>query len=289
MTSYFRPSSLNEALDILTAVPGARVIAGGTDWMIPARAGAALPAGLVNVFRLEELGGLVRTAKTLELGACVSMARLLKSRDVLEATPLLWKTADRFASPLVRARATIGGNLCNASPAADMSLALLASDASVTVASKKHRRTLAIEEFVLGPRKTALAADEMLVSISVPLKGKSATRFEKSGTRPALEISAAAVAFSATVSDGRLADVRIACGAVAAVPMRARRAEGLVEGKTLDAALIEACAREAALEVRPIDDLRATGQYRRRLVAAYVRRCLEMCSAEQGRPHAVAS
>lgn len=224
---------------------------------------------------------------TLELGACVTVAQLLKSKEVLELAPILWKAADRFASPLVRSRATIGGNLANASPAADLSLALLAADATVTLASKRGTRTLTVEELVLGPRKTALVDGELIVSVSVPIRAQQVTRFEKSGTRPALEISTAALAFTATVRDSVVASPRIACGAVAPFPMRAKKAEALIDGKKLDADLIEACADAVAAEIRPIDDVRATARYRRRLTAAYVRRALEACAPDRS-PHAAA-
>ena len=126
--------------------------AGGTDWMIPARAGDT-PAALLNIFRLEALRGIKPTGDRLELGACVTIARLLKSKEVRELAPVLWKAADRFASPLVRARATLGGNLCTASPAADLSLALLALAAAARLESTTGRRELPLEEFVLVPRK----------------------------------------------------------------------------------------------------------------------------------------
>ncbi len=290
MTTYLRPVTLDEALDALSKSPDARILAGGTDWMIPVRAGATPPEALINVFRIDALRSITRApgGAALELGACVTVAQLLRSKEVLELAPILWKAADRFASPLVRSRATIGGNLANASPAADLSLALLAADATVRVASKRGARTLTVEELVLGPRKTALLPGELIVSVSVPIRAHQVTRFEKSGTRPALEISAAALAFTATVRDGVVTAPRIACGAVAPVPMRAKRAEALIDGKKLDADLVETCADAAAAEIRPIDDVRATARYRRRLTAAFVRRALEACAPDRSL-HAAAS
>lgn len=278
MTDYLRPKMLDEVLQALSDRPELSIVAGGTDWMVPVRGGTLLPKGVLNVFRVEELRQIAGGKGTLEIGACVTVARLLKTKEIFEGAPLLWKAADRFASPLVRARATVGGNLVNASPAADLSLALLASDAQVNLASRRGRRSLPVEQFVLGVRKTALQPGELVVSVTVPLRAGQVTRFEKSGTRPALEISAAAVAFAATVKDGRVLEPRIACGAVAPVPMRATGAEALVAGKVLDADLIEACAVKAASEIRPIDDLRATARYRRRLVGAFVGRCLAACA-----------
>lgn len=285
MTEYLRPETLEEALEALRRCPSARILAGGTDLMVPVRAGTLRPELLLNVFRIEALRQIRRDGDALEIGACAPVAQLLRSEEVRTLAPLLWKAADRFASPLVRSRATVGGNLCNASPAADLSLALLASDAVVGVASARGRRALGVEQFVQGVRKTALEPGELVVSVRVPIRPGRVTRFEKSGSRPALEISAAAVAFAATVEGGRVADPRIACGAVAPVPMRARAAEAMIAGKALDGALIEAASEAAAREIRPIDDVRASARHRRRLVGAFVRRCLEACLQDSGRLH----
>ncbi len=278
-TGYFRPDSVADALEILARVDQARVVAGGTDWMLSVRTQGQVPAAVVDIFRLEELQGLIRHPDALEIGAAVTVARLLASAEVARDAPLLAQAADRFGSPPVRSRATIGGNLCNASPAADLTVALLASDATVEVASRRCRRSLAIRELVLGPRRTALASDELLVSVRVPIRPGAVWAFQKSGRRPALEISAAAVAFSAVLQDGHLREPRIACGAVAPTPMRALQAERLIADRRLDPSLILACARRAAAEVEPIDDVRGSALYRRRLVGAFVSRCLEGCHA----------
>lgn len=287
---YARPSGLDELLELMAeAGPRAKIVAGGTDLWIHARAGRQWPL-LVNVTRVPELKGITLRNGVLELGALTTVAQILKSPDALRAAPLLWRASDRFASPLVRSRATVAGNLCNASPAADLALALMALDAEVEIASKGGRRTLSVEQFALGPGKTALVPSEVVTRIRVPVPArKRYHRFEKSGPRPALEIAIVAVAANLDVdASGVVRDARLCFGAVAPTPLRGRNAEAALVGKPLSSATIEAAARAAAAEVKPIDDVRATATYRRRLTAAFVRRALE--GALDGRRlHAVGS
>jgi CO/xanthine dehydrogenase FAD-binding subunit len=280
---YVRPESLDQLLHLIAeAGDRATILAGGTDLMPEIRAGRRGPL-LVNLFRLEALrtirlensGAADHASSRLFLGAAVTVARLLRSPEVRRHAPLLWQAADRFASPLIRSRATIGGNLCNASPAADLVLALLASDAEIEIAALAGCRRLPLEQFVHGPGQTALQDGEVVVGVRLPLADPGRyCRFEKSGSRPALEISVAAVATALTLEDGRVKAPRIACGAVASVSRRAREAESLIEGRGLGARIIEQAARAAAAEIRPIDDVRGSALYRRRLVAAFVRRSL---------------
>ncbi len=274
-TGYLRPQTIDELLWALSAVgAGAKILAGGTDLMLAVRAGRAFET-LINVSRIEALQEIALVDGQLSIGAGVTVARLLRSAEVRQAAPLLWQAADRFASPLVRSRATVGGNLCNASPAADLALALLASDAEVTLASRGGPRTLSVEEFILGPGKTALSPGEALLGVRVPARGRERfCRFEKSGSRPALEISVAAVAVALDFDGDAVVEPRLAYGAVAPTPLRGRGAEAAIAGRALSPSVIDDAVRAAVAEIRPIDDVRASALYRRRLVAALVRRCL---------------
>jgi len=290
--AYVRPDTLEGALAALAdAGEGAKVLAGGTDLMIHVRAGKRFPA-LVNVSRVPELQVLRIQDGHFELGAAVTVARLLRDPAVRQYAPLLWQAADHFASPLVRSRATLGGNLINASPAADLALALLALDARVQLASRTGTRSLQIDELILGPGKTALRPGELVTSVKVPLGGtrfRRFHRFEKSGPRPALEISVAAVAVALSLDGGKVLEPRIACGAVAPFPLRATPAEEAIAGRALTPDTIDEAARAAAQFVRPIDDVRASALYRRRLVAAFVRRCLTAALDSPGMLHATGS
>ncbi|MBM4344387.1 MAG: FAD binding domain-containing protein [Deltaproteobacteria bacterium] len=271
---YLRPATLGAALDALGA-PGARAIAGGTDWMVDARAGRPGAALVVNVLRLAELRGIAADGAWIDLGGATTVAELLRDPLVRAGAPLLWQAADRFASPLVRTRATLAGNVCNASPAADLTLALVALGAEIDVHSASGCRRVPVAAFVFGPRHTDLQHGELVVRVRVPVAAAGAFhRFEKSGTRPALEISAVAVATAMTFSGHVVRSARIALGAVAPRPMLATSAMAVLQDQCLDERTVDAAVLAAATQCQPIDDVRGSARYRKRLVAAFVRRAL---------------
>ncbi|MBI4819659.1 MAG: FAD binding domain-containing protein [Deltaproteobacteria bacterium] len=290
MSSYIRPRTLEELLEVLENAGGeAKVLAGGTDLMLAIRAGK--PVGtLVNVSRIESLGRISVESRTsveskqgteqtlggevVKVGSGVTVARLLRSEEIRTRAPLLWKAADRFASPLVRSRATVGGNLGNASPAADLSLALLALDATVELAKGGARRTLSIDQFFRGPGRTVLEPGEVVIGVSFPTQREPLSTFQKSGPRPALEIAVASVAMRLELQKGRVVFARVAYGAVAPTPLRGYGVEAAIVDRPLTDDLVEEAARAAVREIRPIDDVRATATYRRRLIGAYVHRAL---------------
>jgi CO/xanthine dehydrogenase FAD-binding subunit len=280
---YLAPTDLAQALAALDLPGGATVLAGGTDLMPQANAGRVQPARtLLNIRRVPGLDAIALDGAALLLGSLATIGRLQAHPLVRLHAPVLAEAADRFASQQIRNSATLGGNLCNASPAADMLPALLALDAELDLASlagdgKVSMRRLPIDGFFTGPGRTLRKATELLTAVRVPLAPSGrVTHFYKAGTRPALDISTIAIAFAARRDgEGRLHDVRLALGAVAPTPLRARRAEALLEGKAIDDALADAAAQAAADEARPIDDVRASAWYRKELVHNMVRRMLD--------------
>lgn len=281
-TEYLAPTRLQPALAALAAPGGATVLAGGTDLMPQSHAGRVRQAQtLLNIRRIEGLDRITVEGDALVIGALVTIARLRVDPLVLSHAPLLAETADHFASDQIRNMATIGGNLCNASPAGDMLIPLLALDAQVALASlgadgSIATRWLDIDGFFTGPGRTQRSAHELLTAARLPLAPKTqVTRMHKSGVRPALDIATVAIAFAAQRDDGgRLRQVRLALGAVGPTPLRARAAEQLLEGRVPDAALIERAAQAAAEAARPIDDVRASAWYRRELIHNMTRRML---------------
>ncbi len=280
--AYLAPTDLAQALTALSDEGGAIVLAGGTDVMPQGNSGRLRPARtLLNIRRVAGLDGVELGGDALRIGALVSITTLLTHPLVREHAALLADAADHFASDQIRNMATLGGNLCNASPAGDTLPPLLALDAEVELASLAkggtvQRRWLALDGFFTGPGRTLRGANELLTAVRIPLakKGRVA-RFYKAGTRPALDISTISLAFAAQrEGDGRLRGVRLAIGAVAPIPLRARRTEALLEGQRLDAALAAAAAACAADEARPIDDVRATAWYRKELVRNMTQRML---------------
>ncbi len=280
---YLAPTSLVQALAVLADGGGATLLAGGTDLMPQSRAGR-VPAArtLLNIRRIPGLDGIVLDGGALRLGALVTLATLLEHPLVRAHAPLLAEAADHFASDQIRNAATLGGNLCNASPAGDLAPPLLVLDAEVELASLGNAgavrsRWLPLAEFFTGPGRTQRTADELLCGVRFPLPPPGhRVRFYKGGTRPALDIATISIALAARRdADGSLHDVRLALGAVAPTPLRARRTEQILEGRRLDAALADEAAHCAAEEATPIDDVRASAWYRKELVHNMTRRMLE--------------
>ncbi|MCC7325758.1 MAG: xanthine dehydrogenase family protein subunit M [Burkholderiales bacterium] len=276
---YWAPTSLSDALEHLRG-GDVTVLAGGTDLMPQTQAGrVSLERGLLNVRRVAELHRIERVDGAVRIGALCTITEIMRDPLVGEHFAMLADACDHFASDQLRNAATIGGNVCNASPAGDTLVPLLVLDAEAELASKPgarvERRRVPLADFFVGPGRTRRAPDELLCAIRLPLPPPGFVgRFFKFGTRPALDIAAISIGIGG-VRDGRtLVQARVAYGAVAAVPLRARRTEAALEGAALDAATADGVAATARDEVRPIDDLRASAWYRKELVFNMTRRIL---------------
>jgi len=275
--TYLVPTSLAEAAEIMRA-GNVTVLAGGTDLMPQTRAGrVAFQPVLMNIRRVPELKGISEEGGVVRLGALVTITELLDSALVRERLGLLWQACDHFASDQIRNAATLGGNLCNASPAGDTLVPLLALEATVVLASRPNgttaMRRVPLGEFFTGPGRTSRAPAELLAAVEVPVPPAGfAGVFYKHGTRPGLDISTISIAAGARRDGGRLRDVRIALGAVAPTPIRALCSEAVLEGRAPDSEATDAAARTALDEIRPISDLRASDWYRRELVFNILKR-----------------
>ena len=280
---YLAPTKLAQALAALANPGGATVLAGGTDLMPQSHVGRMKAAGtLLNIRRVQGLSVVALEGDTLVIGALATLAALQRDPLVCAQAPLLVEAIDHFASDQIRNMATLGGNLCNASPASDLAPALLALDAEVALASLATDgsvavRWLPLDGFFTGPGKTLRKAHELLTAVRLPLSVTGQVgRWHKAGLRPALDISTIAIALSARRdANGQLHTVRLALGAVGPTPMRARTVEALLEGQLPDPALIAAAAQAASDCAQPIDDVRASAWYRRELVHNMTRRMLE--------------
>jgi len=277
---YAAPENLDEAVR-LAAGGNATLLAGGTDLMLQTRSGLkAFKPILVNLRRVPELGKITRAGAAIRIGALTTVADILENDLIKEKASILAETADRFASGQIRNTATLGGNVCNASPAGDMIIPLMLLDAEVELASCSGRnmatRTLPIADFFTGPGKTKMQPDEILTAFLFPAPGETfVAGFKKFGTRPALDISVVSVGIACRKEDGILKNVRVAFGAVAPVPLRGPNIEAALEGRILDAEKIAEAARIAVEEVSPISDVRASAWYRRELVRVLTGRLLE--------------
>jgi CO/xanthine dehydrogenase FAD-binding subunit len=277
--SYKVPKSLDEAAEILRA-GNVTLFAGGTDVMPQTRAGKVkFQPVLMNLRRVPELQGIAEEGGVVRLGALVTITEMLESPLMRERLNLLWQSCDHFASDQIRNAATVGGNVCNASPAGDTLVPLLALNARAVLAAKPNGalqfRRVPLTEFFLGPGRTCRAPAELLAAVEVPLPPAGfAGEFYKHGTRPGLDIAAIAIALGARRDGKVLRDVRVAFGSVAPTPIRAPRTEAALEGRTADAATLETAARTALEEVHPISDVRATDWYRRELIRNMLKRVL---------------
>ncbi|MBI1943816.1 MAG: xanthine dehydrogenase family protein subunit M [Betaproteobacteria bacterium] len=276
---YKTPTSLAEATEILRA-GNVTVLAGGTDLLPQTQAGRVhFQPTLMNVRRVPELQGIAEEGAVVRIGALVTITELLESALVRGRLGILWQACDHFASDQIRNAATVGGNLCNASPAGDTLVPLLALDARVVLAAKPdgavQTRRVPLAEFLLGPGRTCRAPTELLAAVEVPLPPAGfAGEFYKHGTRPGLDIAAISIAAGARRDGAVLRDVRIAFGAVAPTVIRAPRTEAVLEGRAPDAATLAAAVHAALGEIQPISDVRASDWYRRELIGNILKRVL---------------
>jgi CO/xanthine dehydrogenase FAD-binding subunit len=275
---YSAPESLEEALRILgDRGDAACVLAGGTDVMVRMKRGALGPklTTLLSVHRIPGLRGVAQEKGELVVGAATTASDLLRDPLITERAPILARVADRMASAQIRNLATVGGNLANASPAGDLINPLLLLDARLVLASVAGRRAVPVVDFFTGPGQTVRRPDELLLEIrfDVPAPGRE-FRFEKAGTRPAMECSVVTVGAAWTPREGCFTAVRIAFGSSAPVPLRGRESERALEGQAMNGETIDRAARVARTEVSPISDIRGSEAYRRLLVAVFLRRLL---------------
>jgi CO/xanthine dehydrogenase FAD-binding subunit len=278
--TLIRPRSLAEALDALATRSNARVIAGGTDLVVMLRDGRRRAECLIDLCQVPLAGITVQPGET-EIGAGSTMDAIASHPVIRERHPALAAAAGQVGAWTIQCRATLGGNLANASPAADTAPVLLVADARVRLASARGEREVGVNELFLGPGKTVLAADELIVSVVVPYPkppagGRVVERFVKVGPRREQIISMVSLAGRAVVeADGCMVEVRLALGAVAPTPTRARAVETALRGRRLDEALVRESARLVQADITPIDDVRATARYRRLAAAVLVERFLQ--------------
>jgi carbon-monoxide dehydrogenase medium subunit len=275
--------TLPEALAQLSSAGSeAILLAGGTNVIPDLRSGRHTPKIVLDVSRLSELHGIRREDGHVVAGGGVTISELLASPLVSEHARTLQQAARLFANPLIRNRATVAGNLVDASPAADTAPALLALDAEVDLQSQAGCRSVPLQEFFTGVRKTVRRPDELLVSVRWPVaKTRTAYGYYKLGLRQADAISVVSVAIRLEAdASGRCQEARIALGSVAPRPLRALAAEDSLRGQAFTEAAFARAGKLAAEAASPIADLRASADYRRRMVGVLVQRLLKQAAYE---------
>ncbi len=281
---FFSPSSLAEALELLDKHGvRAKLIAGGTDLLVQMKAKLTTPSFVISLLRIPNLSEIGQDGTGCKIGALAKHAQIGDAPILQERWGVLASAARKVGSPQVRNWGTIGGNLCNASPAADTAPPLLILDAEVTLVGPRGERRLPLESFFIGPGLTALAQDEILQEILIPgIPGPSRWAYLKLGRRKSLDLALASVAvwLTADPHTNVCQRARISLGAVAPTPMRAKETEKFLEGRTLDERVILEAGEKACMECRPISDIRASAEYRREMVKILFPRAIKKALGE---------
>ena len=266
---YQKVYSLQEALDAASASRGGSAfMAGGTDLLVQIKEGKKRPKSIIDVKGISEMDGVVITGDECSIGALTSIRILERSLSISEKVPLLAQAAAKLGSVQVRHRATVGGNICNGSPSADMASALLALDAQVEIYGNAGRRVIDLDKFFLGPGATVLGDGELLTRLKIPLtRNRRGSVYYKLSTRKAMDLAFVGVAVLLELGrDDTISKTRIALGAVAPTPIRVPSAEKLLEGIRLSPEAAREAAELAARSCEPISDHRASAEYRREMV-----------------------
>lgn len=284
---YIAPSTVSEALDALSQhAPDCKLLAGGTDLLVDLKHTLEGPQVVIGLSDVRELKGIEETDAGLRIGAMVTHTELMRSPLIAAHAPAMIDAARTIGAVQTRNMGTVGGNLVTCVPSLDSGPVLVALDASVTLAGAGGRRQMPLTEFFVGPRQTALEPDELLVEVLIPrpMLGRPAA-FLKFGLRKGQALALVNAAASVAVDDGVITEARIALGAVAPTVIRAVQAEAIITGKEVsDTGALGEAAEVAVTEARPIDDFRASAEYRRELIRVGTRRVLtEALDRAQGK------
>jgi CO/xanthine dehydrogenase FAD-binding subunit len=261
------PGSLAAVLDLLASMPGEWTpIAGGTEIMVAHAAGRLTAPKLVSLWGLSELRFIHATSDSISIGASATFKDLRADENVASRVPLLAKASSWIGSIANQSRATIGGNLVNGSPAADSSPALLVYDAELELLSARGTRRIPYANFHTGYKRNVMMPDELVYAVHIPLRFASHRQYlRKVGTRRAMAISKVALAATALVEDNVICEIRLAAASLAAFPARLYQTETALLGRQIDARTVDLAYEALFEEAKPIDDIRSTAEYRKRV------------------------
>jgi len=271
-----RPEALSGALELLDALADCRPIAGGTDLLLFLRDGTIRARHLIDVTGIEEMRGISLEGGEIRIGAATPLSEVASSELVAEIVPALTEAVFQIGSVQTRNQGTIGGNICNASPAADSAPPLLVLDARLDVSSKAGGRTIPVGELFAGPKLNSLEESELVTAIRIPEPPEgSGASFLKLGRRRGSTLSVVNAAAYVELDGGRCSAARLALGAIAATPIRVAPAEGLLVWKKPTKAVVEGAASACRECVSPVDDIRGSAVYRRDMSAVLMRRAIK--------------
>ncbi len=284
---YLEPKTVQKALTFLSQHGSeARVLAGGTDLLRALKLRTLRPRYLINIKYIPQMSKITSSPRAgLKIGAASTMGSLELSPVIRQKSPALFEAVHLLGSPQVRNLATLGGTLCNAAPSAETAPILLARDARAFIAGSKGETGIPLESFFTGPGQTVLKTGELLAYITIPeAPRRTGEAYFKHSPRSSMDIAVVGVAAVVTLSPSgdRIERCSIALGAVAPTPIRARKAESVLVGQAPSEQLISEAARQAALESRPISDLRGSAEYRRDMVSVMTSRALRLALERAG-------
>ncbi|MGZ3697468.1 MAG: FAD binding domain-containing protein [Bdellovibrionota bacterium] len=275
-----RAASLAEVLAVLRDEPGVwKPFAGGTDLMVVLEAGKLAHRNFVSIWGLAELQGIQESKEFVTIGALSTYTQIQKNATLAREFPLLCQAGQETGAIAIQNRGTLGGNIANASPAADSPPALLVYDAQVELSSASGSRWVPYSGFHTGYKATQLRPDELLTKIRVPRRERGFQYYRKVGTRKAQAISKVCFAGTARLKDGKILESAIALGSVAPTALRCFRTETVLKGKALTPALIEQARQTILGEVKPIDDIRSTSLFRAKVSANLIQDFLDRLAA----------
>jgi carbon-monoxide dehydrogenase medium subunit len=281
--AFHAPSTVGDAIALLAADPLARPLAGGTDLIVQMRSGRVSPAAIVDLKRIGGMIGVRRHGEGFAIGAATPCTALKYDEALAAAWPGVVEAANLIGSVQVRNRATIAGNLCNASPAADSVPALIAAGASVLIAGPTGERVVPVEAVPTGPGKTSLAPGEFVVEIRLPARPKGGgDAYLRAIPRTEMDIAVVGAGVSLVLADGTCTAARIALGAVGPTAILAEEAGAALVGTGLDEAALDEMAEAVRAVCRPIDDKRGPAGYRTAMAAVLARRVVEIARQRAG-------
>ncbi len=271
---YHAPKSIKEAVKLMAASKGkGRILAGGTDLLVQMKSGAAAPGIIIDVKKIPEMIGIVEKKGAFTIGAATPAAVMGEHKKLRKAWPGVVEAVNLIGSTQVQGRASAGGNLCNASPAADSVPALVAAGCTVTVAGPKGKREVPVEKFTAGPGKTTLKPGEIVVSLKLPARPKNASdAYLRLIPRTEMDIAVVGVGVSLTMKGDTVTDARVGLGAVAPTVLLVDKAAKALVGSKLDDAALDAAAAACSAACKPIDDKRGTIKYRTKIAGVLLKR-----------------
>jgi len=271
---YHAPKTIKEAVKLLAASKGkGRILAGGTDLLVQMKSGAAAPGIIIDVKKIPEMIGVSEKKGAFTIGAATPAAALGEHKKLRKAWPGVVEAVNLIGSTQVQGRASAGGNLCNASPAADSVPALVSAGCVVNIAGPKGKRSVPVEKFNAGPGKTTLKPGEIVVSLTLPARPKKASdAYLRLIPRTEMDIAVVGVGVSLTMKGDTVADARVGLGAVAPTVLLVEKAAKALVGSKLDEAALDAAAAACSAACKPIDDKRGTIKYRTKIAGVLLKR-----------------